>query len=96
MDPREAVWVYKRKDDERLAGKRIDETRNVCVLQWDIKKAFPSIDPMAVLKMMGKLGVPEKFLNIYKIFYEKAMCEAIVAGVPGGKTINVDGDKAGG
>ena len=91
----EKKWIHERqfgfikgktmKGVADLAGKRIDETRNVCVLQWDIEKAFPSIDPMAVLKMMGKLGVPEKFLNIYKIFYEKAMCEAIVAGVPGGK-----------
>ena len=90
LHPRQFGFVKGRtmKGAADFASFLIDGAKQPVVLQWDIEKAFPSVAPEAVIKMLRNLQVPESFGNILLSFYTDAPSTAIVGGIPGGQKGN--------
>ncbi len=88
-------WIHERqfgfvrgktmKGVAEFLSEKIDEIPGAKVLQWDLEKAFPSIEPEAVGQMLQHLGVPCPFVNIMRGFYTNAPMAAVIAGIPGGE-----------
>ena len=67
-----------------MINRFVDEGTGKIVWQWDLEKAFPSVNPFFICDLLRTRNVPNDFIKIYETFYKNARNTAVVAGVAGG------------
>lgn len=76
------MWISKRERDfGHVQEKCTEQNTNLYIVFIDLTKAFDTVPIELLWKVLSKYGVPNKFLNMLKIFHNNMEAKVRIGGL---------------